>query len=99
VTQPRSVAPGYSGAMPLQLVPPAEPSPREKVLQRVKKMARPDGMCQCNRCGGRTMMTLTNGVIIKKGRKTGGTVIEKDVCAHCWKDGVIVPMVPALKPI
>lgn len=42
------------------------------------------------------MLTTVNSVIIKNGRKTGGTVIDKDVCAECWKRGIWTPMLPAL---
>lgn len=53
---------------------------------------------QCNRCGSRTMLTVEAGAVILNGKKTGGTVIAKDVCAECWKRGITVPMIPELKP-
>lgn len=80
----------------LKLVPKSDPPPKEKIRQRVKQYARPSGMLQCNRCGSRTVMTATNGVFIKNGRKTGGTIIEKDICATCYQLGVITPMMPEL---
>ncbi|TKR55329.1 hypothetical protein D7I39_10925 [Allopusillimonas ginsengisoli] len=83
----------------LKLVPPREPTPSEKLLERVKKRARPDGMLQCNRCGGRTLMTLTHGVIVKNGRKQRGTIIEKDVCYDCHKRGIFSPMIIKLKAV
>lgn len=83
----------------LKIVPKTDPPEKEKLRQRVKRMARPDGMLQCNRCGSRTIMTTVNGVFIKNGRKTGGTVIEKDVCYDCHKRGIFSPMLPELKPI
>lgn len=85
--------------MPLKLVPKTNPSAAEEVRQRVKRMARPDGAMQCNRCGCRTSLTTINGQVIRHGRKTGGTVIDKDVCAECWKRGIYSPMLPELKPI
>lgn len=85
--------------MPLRVVPPAEPDPKEQALQRVRAMPRPDGMLQCNRCGSRTSLTTINGQVLKAGRKSGGTVIDKDVCADCWKRGIIVPMMTELKPV
>lgn len=85
--------------MPLEIVPPSQPSPAEQVRQRVRRMARPDGMLQCNRCGCLVSLTTVNGIVVEKGRKTRGTVIEKDVCAECWRRGVIVPMLPELKQI
>jgi hypothetical protein len=89
------------GAQPpkLQLVPPGQPTPAEKIFLRHKQIPRPAGMLQCNRCGSRAMLTVVTGVIIdKSGRKQNrGTVIDKDVCASCWKQGIIVPMRPAVK--
>lgn len=83
----------------LSLVLPGAASPAEEVHKRVRRMARPDGMCQCNRCGGRAMITITAGVVVKNGRKQGGTVIEKDICAECWKRGVVVSMLPELRQV
>lgn len=85
--------------MTLRIVPKADPSPAEAVRQRVRKMVRKDGALQCNRCGCRTSLTLVNGVIVKSGRKRGGTVIEKDICAECWKRGDVVSMMPDMKRI
>jgi hypothetical protein len=45
------------------------------------------------------MLTTVNGVEIKNGRKTRGTVIDKDVCADCRKRGVFSPMLPEIKPV
>lgn len=84
--------------MPLKLVPKTIPGEAEKVRQRVKQR-RPDCVLQCNRCGCRTSLTTVNGQVILHGRKTGGTVIDKDVCAECWKRGIYSPMLPELKPI
>lgn len=80
----------------LQLVPSSRPSKKQEVLERVKAIVRPDGAWQCNRCGGRTALTTENGVTTKRGRKQGGTVIDKDVCADCWKQGIDSPMRPSL---
>jgi hypothetical protein len=82
----------------LQLVPPSEPDALEKTRQRVRATPRPDGMLQCNRCGSRTVLNTENGVTVKNGRRQAGTKIETDVCADCYKRGVIVTMQPALKP-
>lgn len=81
--------------MPLQLVPPTEPTPAEAVRQRVKKMARPDGMLQCPRCGCREVLNTQAGVTITKGRRKPGTKIAIDECAQCWKAGLHVSMLPA----
>ena len=85
--------------MPLHLVPPSQPSPKQAVIERIKKMPRPDGMWQCNRCGSRLVMTTEAGVMTKNGRKQGGTVIDKDVCAECWRRGIDSPMRPSIKTI
>lgn len=85
--------------MPLRSVPPSKPTPAEKVILQVKKMPRPDGMIQCAKCGSRMLLTSTiSGAYIQNGRRTGGTVIDKDVCADCYKRGVWSPMLPEVKP-
>lgn len=79
----------------LYIVPPAAADEKEKVRCRIKKMDRPPGMLQCNRCGGRTVATIRAGVT-----ETGhGTLIHKNICAECYKRGLIVPMNVELKPI
>lgn len=85
--------------MPLKIVPPTEPDAKERVRQRIKRMPRPDGMLQCNRCGCRVSLTTVSGAIVKDGRKQGGTVLTKDVCAECWRRGILVSMLPELKPV
>jgi hypothetical protein len=84
----------------LRLVPNTQPDAEEQRRMRVRAMPkRADGVVQCPKCGGRTMLTTVNGVEIKDGRKTRGTVIDKDVCADCWKRGVFSPMLPEIKPV
>lgn len=79
----------------LSLVPKTEPDAEERRRMRVRAAPkRADGVVQCPKCGGRTMLTTVNGVEIQNGRKTRGTVIDKDVCADCWKRGVFSPMLP-----
>ena len=80
----------------LRVVASEKPSARQAVIERVKAMPNPDGIWQCNRCGSRLVMTTESGVMTKNGRKQGGTVIDKDVCASCWKDGIDSPMRPTL---
>jgi hypothetical protein len=81
----------------LTIVPPSEPTEKEKIYLRLKKMPRPDGMIQCNRCGGRTIMNTVNGAFIKNGRKQGGTKCHKDICYHCHMQGIFSPMMPTFK--
>ena len=84
--------------MPLTLVPTAKPSKKQAVVERVKKMPNINGVWQCNRCGCRTSLTTENGVTTENGRKRPGTIIQKDVCAECWRKGQISPMRPQVKP-
>jgi hypothetical protein len=78
---------------PLTLVPAAKPSPAEAVRTRVKKSTRPPGMLQCPVCGGRSVHTVRNGVIVQDGEKTNrGTLIAKDTCADCYP--ATVKMIP-----
>ena len=83
----------------LSVVPKTAPTRSERVTLRIKRSVRPDGMLQCNRCGGRTMATIINGAFLRKGRVQGGTVIVKYHCVECWKRGLFAPMLPELKPI
>jgi hypothetical protein len=83
----------------LRSVRPAEPSPVEKVLQRLRRAPRPDGMLQCNRCGGRTVLNTACGVIVKNGRRHPGTKIDTEMCANCWKQGILSPMQPKLQAV
>lgn len=84
--------------MPLKLVPQSEPSPKEKVLRRVRATANPQGFLQCKRCGGRAVITVLGGATLVNGR-VRGTVIAKHECAECWKQGIYSPMLPELKPV
>lgn len=86
--------------MALKLVPPAEPSPKQAVIERVKKMYRPPGVLQCARCGCRTVLTTTQVAAIVDGRYKRGTVIDDRVCAECWRRGIYSPMLPPeIKPV
>ena len=79
----------------LKLVPPAEPNPKEAVIERIKAMKRHAGLLQCNRCGSRTVMSTWNGSMIdERGRYKAGTVIDDKVCHDCHKCGIWSPMLP-----
>jgi DNA-directed RNA polymerase subunit RPC12/RpoP len=84
----------------LRLVPPKTLSLVEQVRERVKAMPRPEGMCQCPQCGGRTSLTMRNGTRIKNGRLIPGTLIEHYICADCWKiHGLKISILPpSIKP-
>lgn len=80
--------------MPLELVPPTPPDRLTAMVERIKDIARPDGMLQCSRCGGRDTLMIRNGDRIVGGKIKAGTVIEKGICAHCWKAGIWSNMLP-----
>ena len=69
----------------LRIVPPAEPSPAEKVRQRVKRMPKPSDMVQCHRCGGREVIETKTGLSLKDGKASGGT--RGIICATCMWNG------------
>ena len=83
--------------MPLELVPATVPDRKAAMVERIKAAHRIDGMCQCLRCGCRAMVTETTGAVVKNGKKQGGTVTAKDVCAACFKRGITSPMAPEIK--
>ena len=85
--------------MPLKLVKPAPPSPKQAVLERLKRAPRPEGMLQCNSCGGRAIVSVTAGAFIQDGRYNRGMLITDRECLECWKRGIHAPMLPNLKPI
>lgn len=72
----------------LKIVPPSEPSPAEKVRQRIKRAPKPEAMLQCNRCGGREVVETKTGVVLKNGKPGGGT--RQYVCANCLSHGTRV---------
>lgn len=80
--------------VPIRLVQPAEPSPKQAVIERVKAAPNYGSYLQCNRCGCRTVLTTTNGASIKNGRYQRGTLIDDRVCAECWRLGIWTPMLP-----
>ena len=81
--------------VPLRLVPPVDLSPKQAVVERIKRPKREPGALQCSKCGGRDTMTIRNGDYINEdGRFVAGTVIEKGICPTCWKRGVRSDMHP-----
>lgn len=85
--------------MTLKLVPKFEPDGKSKIITRIKQVRREDGVLCCNRCGCNVSLTTVAGALIQNGRKQGGKVLEKDVCAECYKRGIYSPMLPELKPV
>lgn len=80
--------------MNLTLVPPTPPDAKTALVERIKAIPRPSGALVCNKCGGMDTLTIRHGDRIEAGRIKPGQVIEKGLCAHCWKRGVIVDMIP-----
>lgn len=77
--------------MPLHLVPPAEPSPVEKVRQRVRRMPKGQTVLQCPTCASRDSIEGANGVMkTEDGRFTGGR--KTRFCAYCLAKGKVVEM-------
>lgn len=64
------------------------------MVERLKSIARPDGMVQCPRCSGRDTLLIRHGDRIEGGKVKAGQVMEKGLCAHCWKAGIIVDLIP-----
>lgn len=80
--------------MSLSLVPPTVPDAKTAMVERLKEIERPDGMVQCPRCSGRDTLTIRSGDRVEGGKLKPGTVVEKGICPHCWKQGVIVDLIP-----
>lgn len=67
----------------IQGTPPPEP-PAAKVRKRVKAMARPPGMPQCSRCGGREYIEAKIGA--------GKAATKQRLCVICLMKGERVVM-------
>ncbi len=79
----------------LNLITSPELTHGQKVLSRVKRRPRPQGMLACPRCGSRDVITIRNGVVVKGGKQVSrGTVIVEKDCGPCWKQGITTKMVP-----
>ena len=80
--------------MPLHLVPPAAPSPKQALVARVKAMPNQGPYLQCSRCGCRTVLTTTSCATNHNNQYRRGTLVDDRVCAECWRRGILVPMLP-----
>lgn len=87
--------------MALTLVPPVELSPKQEIIERIKKMYRQPGLLQCPRCGGRASLTIRSGCRIENGRIKPGTLIARYLCESCYVDGrlQISMLPPEIKPV
>lgn len=73
--------------MALKLIngtPPPD-TPKQRVVDRIKRMPKPAAMIQCHRCGSCEVLALKSGVLLQAGRVKGGT--QQIVCATCFMKG------------
>lgn len=80
---------------PIRLIDKAPPTAKQAVLERAKAMPNPRQELQCPRCGSRTYLTERNGATLSGGALRHGTMIERCVCAHCYKQGIKQTLMPA----
>ena len=78
----------------LRLIDKATPTAKQAVIERVKAMPNPRQELQCPRCGCRTYVTVRNGATLSGGALKHGTLIERCVCAHCYKQGITQSLMP-----
>lgn len=64
---------------------PPPDTPKQRALDRIKKMPMPAEMIQCKRCGCREVLELKTGMLMQDGKPTGGT--KAIVCAACFMKG------------
>lgn len=64
---------------------PPPDTPKQRVIDRIKAHAKPDAVVSCHRCGGREVLELRAGAVLRNGKLTGGTRIV--VCACCHRKG------------
>jgi hypothetical protein len=64
---------------------PPPDTPRQRVVDRLKKAPKPASMIQCHRCAGREVLELKTGVLYQGGKTKGGT--KAIVCAGCFMKG------------
>jgi hypothetical protein len=64
---------------------PPPDTPKQRVIDRIKKHPKPASMLQCRRCGGREVLELKAGVLYQDGKTKGG--IKTIVCASCFLKG------------
>lgn len=78
----------------LKLVPPRPTTPKEAVIERIKKYPNDDGYLQCPRCGCRAAITIRVGARIENGRLHPGKAVASYICSECYKSGLEISMLP-----
>lgn len=70
------------------------------MVERVKRMDRPDGALQCPRCGGRSYLMVYSGGRIDRGRIQPGTRVAAYICETCYRcEGLEISILPPdIKP-
>lgn len=64
---------------------PPPDTPKQRVIDRIKRTQKPPSMLQCHRCGCREVLELKTGVLYQDGKTKGGT--KAIVCASCFMKG------------
>lgn len=64
---------------------PPPDTPRQRVVDRLKRAPKPATMIQCLRCGSRETVETRTGVMLRDGKPVGGT--KALLCACCWTKG------------
>lgn len=70
---------------------PPPDTPKQRVINRIKKHPKPPAMIQCHRCGCREVLELKAGVLFQNGKTKGG--VKQIVCASCFMRGERVVLV------
>lgn len=71
---------------------PPPDTPKQRVVDRIKKMPKPAAMLQCGVCGGRELTPAYTGMIFKNGKASGGA--KQWLCVSCLVQGRRVVVSP-----
>jgi hypothetical protein len=64
---------------------PPPDTPKQRVIDRLKKAPKPASMISCHRCGGCSVIETKIGVLFKNGKPSGGR--KQLICALCLMQG------------
>ncbi|MCY1182615.1 hypothetical protein D9M71_33940 [compost metagenome] len=64
---------------------PPPDTPKQRAINRIKKMPKPAEMLQCPSCGGRELTPAYTGMLYKNGKATGGA--KQWLCVLCLMQG------------
>lgn len=71
---------------------PPPDTPKQRAIERVKKMPKPAEMLQCQVCGCRELTPAYTGMVYKNGKAQGGT--KQWLCTMCLAGGRRVVVSP-----